>query len=138
MADLMNAFESKFLKASDVGDDMVPGTIVRVEQQQIGDEKANVAYFAEDLGGDGKNKPMRLNVGNSRMVAKLAGTGKVEEIRNIPVLLFAVETQNKDGSPCMGLRLRKGAALGPEAQEAADVVNAEFGGSGTEGSEAPF
>lgn len=138
MADLMNAFPSKYLKASDVGDDMVPATILSVEQIKIGDEIANIANLAENLAADGTNKGMRLNVTNSREVARLAGSGDTDQIRNLPVIVFAVQTQDKSGSPCKGLRIRKGNARSEAAQQAADIADETFGGTGTEDNEAAF
>ncbi len=146
MADLMGVFDGPFLKAGDVGDEMVPATIVRVRQEEIGSEFANVAYFDEALGtdakGNPKNKPMRLNVGNTRMVIQLGGTRDPAQIKNLPVLLFAVETTDKNGSPCMGLRLRKGNARSDAAQQAVDTASEALGesrgGTGTEDNEIPF
>ena len=93
MADLMAAFPSKYLKSEDIGDDnMIEATVVKVTQEELNGDLLNLAHFAEALDADGKNKPMILNQGNTAVVARLAGSSKVEEIQNVPVMIFTAPT----------------------------------------------
>lgn len=99
-------FKSEHLSSSDVeGKDLVL-VIEYVKQEmcntQNGKEEANIAYFT-----DKSVKPMRLNVGNSKLVKKFSGNKlDTDDWKMIPVSIY-VDPKVRWGSDTVeGLRIR--------------------------------
>ncbi len=100
-------FKSEHLSSSDVeGKDLVL-VIEYVKQEmcntQNGKEEANIAYFT-----DKSVKPMRLNVGNSKLVKKFSGNKlDTDDWKMIPVSIY-VDPKVRWGSDTVeGLRIRQ-------------------------------
>ena len=84
-----DAFPSKYLKASDLGDATPIVTIDHVTPELVGMKKEQkaVAYFV------GKSKGLVLNKTNAMKIAAIAGTAETDEWSGIRVTLYVTETE---------------------------------------------
>jgi hypothetical protein len=117
MADINSQFPSKYLRATDLGDDAVLVTIDRVvpeviKNTQTGrDEQKPAIYFHEF-----PNKPLILNKTNAKKISTLLKTGETDDWPQQQIQIFATETQfGADTVPCIRV---KQAALPTKAQKA--------------------
>ena len=91
-----NVFKSDHLSSYDLEDFIEQGrplefTIKHVEQKlktKVAGRSvdANIAFFVEPV------KPMVLNAGNSKIIAKMAGSNFGQDWKNIPVELYIQKT----------------------------------------------
>lgn len=89
MANIDDAFPSKYLKAGDLKGSEPVVAIDRVDYELIGqqrDRKA-VIYFK------GKEKGLVLNKTNAMKIVQLSGSGDTDDWPNFKVKLYATETQ---------------------------------------------
>jgi len=84
-----DAFPSRYIKASDLGDKRVLVTIDRVEIEEVGREKDSkpVVYFA------GKEKGLVLNKTNAKKITEVSKSAETEEWAGVKVVLYATETE---------------------------------------------
>jgi hypothetical protein len=98
-----DAFPSKWLKASDLGDARVVVTIENVEFHEIGQdkkEKKPVLFFK------GKSKGLVLNVTNARKIVKITGTEEMNDWHGWPIMLYTTEVE-AFGEMTQALRVRE-------------------------------
>lgn len=99
-------FKSDHLASCDIEGKELVLVIEYVKQEicksQAGDEEANVAYFT-----DKKYKPMRLNVGNSKLVKRFSGNKPdTDDWKMIPVAIYVNPNVKLGGETVEGLRIR--------------------------------
>jgi hypothetical protein len=85
-----SAFPSKYLKASDLGENKVLVTIDRVEVADVGSGKKEVKPV---LFFRGKDKGLVLNKTNAKKIASILGTDETDEWIGGKVVLYATETE---------------------------------------------
>ena len=99
------AFNSDYLGSCDVDEKDIIATIKNVRLQEVksqrGKETCNVAHFVEP-----NLKPMILNVTNSKVVKKFAGSRYIEDWNNIPVSIYVDKNVKMAGEITEGLRIR--------------------------------
>lgn len=88
MANINEAFPSKYLKASDLQGRTVPVVIERVEFEPVGQsrEMKPVVYF------EGKEKGLVLNKTNSTKIVQIAGSTETDDWNGIRVAIYPTET----------------------------------------------
>jgi len=92
-----DAFPSRFIKASDIGDAEVVATISKVEIEDIGDDRKAVVYFV------GKEKGLVCNRTNWDRIALAAGTDETDEWQGLKIMLFTKPvTFNGKTAPATG------------------------------------
>lgn len=91
-------------------------TIERVSQGLLVGEKGRktkkpLAYFK------GKSKPLALNITNSKVLERIAGSPEVERWVGLTIVLFPTTTKDKDGVivPCVRIRPSAGKASDAKA-----------------------
>lgn len=99
------AFNSEYLSSADIEDKDIVLTIANVVLESVkgadGQSKTcNVAHFKE------KSKPMILNVTNSKIVKKFAGSRYIDDWIDIPIQLYVDEKIKAFGDVVEGLRIR--------------------------------
>jgi hypothetical protein len=99
-------FNSDYLSSADVEEKDIILTIKSVSIDDVKgadgkNKKCNVARFAET-----GVKPMILNVTNSKIVKKFAGSRYLEDWKNIPVQLYVDDKVKAFGEVTEGLRIR--------------------------------
>ena len=99
------AFNSDYLSSADVEDKDIIRTIASVKLEEVkgtdGQKKTcNVAHFVE------ASKPMILNVTNSKIVKKFAGSRFIDDWNNIVIQLYVDEKVKAFGDVVEGLRIR--------------------------------
>lgn len=121
MADINSQFPSKYLRATDLGDDAVLVTIEKVVPEMIKNTQTNqneqkpAIYFHEF-----PNKPLILNKTNAKKISTLLKTGETDDWAHQQVQLYATETQfGADTVPCIRV---KQAALPTKAQKAKHAI----------------
>lgn len=100
------AFDSDYLSTADINGDDIKAIIGYVKLEEVnsgarGKHLCNVAHFT-----DKALKPMILNVTNSKVVKKFAGSKFIEEWQNIPVQIYAEDNIKAFGEVTEGLRIR--------------------------------
>jgi hypothetical protein len=100
------AFDSDYLSSADVDEKDLILTIQNVKLEEVkgndGQSKPrNIAHFKEP-----NIKPMILNVGNSKIVKKFAGSRYIEDWNNIPIQVYVDEKVRAFGEITEGLRIR--------------------------------
>jgi hypothetical protein len=99
------AFPSKYLKASDLGDQTVNVTISDIKIEQVGQDRDTkpVAYF------QGKTKGLVLNKTNSRKIASIAGSPETDDWVGVQIAIFPTETEFAGESvECIRVKAAKG------------------------------
>lgn len=88
MANINEAFPSKFLKASDLQGRTVGVTIDRVEFEPVGQsrEMKPIVYFAD------KEKGLVLNKTNANKIIQIAGSTETEDWAGVRVAIYPTET----------------------------------------------
>jgi hypothetical protein len=105
MADINSAFPSKYLRADDLGDEMVLITIDRVLFEEFtGDngqkERRPILYFR-----GGELKPLVLNKTNARKIADLCQDTDTDQWGGFQVRLYATETAFQGRQvPCVRIK----------------------------------
>lgn len=103
-------FNSPYLSAADIVEPVnLTIKVVRQEQDQTKKTKDffNTAYFVEKELRDGeKLKPMVLNVGNSKQVAKFAKSSFIEDWENISVTIYVDKNVRFGRDTTEGLRIK--------------------------------
>lgn len=106
------AFPSKYLKASDLGDQTVTVKIADVKIEAVGkaQEVKPVAYF------EGKTKGLVLNKTNSHKIAQIAGSPETEEWVGVTIAIYPTETEfGGESVECIRVKAPKAAgATGPK------------------------
>jgi hypothetical protein len=113
-----DAFPSKYLKASDLGEAQPVVTVDRIEVEPVGREKQMkpVVYFA------GKEKGMVLNKTNSKKIAEIAGSQDTDDWHGVEIKLFATEVDFQ-GETVEAVRVKNPTAKGaPRRPEPATVA----------------
>lgn len=89
MANIDEAFPSKYLKASDLKGTEPVVAIDRVDYELVGQQKDRkaVVYFS------GKEKGMVLNKTNAMKIVQLSGSGDTDDWPGFKIRLYATETQ---------------------------------------------
>lgn len=86
-----DAFPSKTLKASDLGNNLVTVTISHVEVEAMGRgkdaETKPVVYFA------GKSKGLVLNKTNAKRIVEITGSPDTDHWKGHAITLYATETE---------------------------------------------
>lgn len=84
-----DAFPSKYIKASDLGDRKVAVTIAKVEIEAVGQgrDRKPVVFFA------GKEKGLVLNKTNAKRIVQITGTSETQQWTGVKIVLFATETE---------------------------------------------
>jgi hypothetical protein len=95
------AFQGKYLKATDILGKRIPVTISHVEMERVGADKElkPVAYFV------GKEKGLVLNKGNCSIIWGCNGSEEMNEWGGTKITLYTAPTTKPDGTPTMGLRV---------------------------------
>lgn len=88
MANINDAFPSKYLKASDLQGRTIGVVIERIEFEAVGQEKQMkpVIYF------EGKEKGLVLNKTNSTKIVQIAGSPDTDDWTGVRVALYPTET----------------------------------------------
>lgn len=88
MANINEAFPSKFLKASDLQGRTIAVVIERVEFEPVGQsrEMKPVVYF------EGKEKGLVLNKTNSTKIVQIAGSTETDDWHGVRVAIYPTET----------------------------------------------
>lgn len=110
MANINDAFPSKYLKAGDLHGQEPIVTIDRVEFEAVGRtrEMKAVVYFV------GKDKGLVLNKTNATKIANLAGTMETDEWHGHRIRLFATETEfGGDTVDCIRIKAAGGTRQAP-------------------------
>ena len=120
MPDINAAFPSKYLRATDLGDDAVLVTIDRVTNERLknqqGVEESRPAIHFHEF----PNKPLVLNKTNAKKIATLLKSTDTDDWEHQQVQLYATETQfGADTVACIRV---KQAALPNKAQKAKFAV----------------
>ena len=132
-----NAFPSQYLKASDLGTNVVIVTIAHVTIEPVGQNKDQkpVVYF------EGKQKGMVLNRINSKKITEIAGTPETDEWTGVRVALFATTTEFAgDTVECLRVKVplpQRVVAPKPPAPKLV-TAPAEFDGSDITDDDIPF
>lgn len=110
MADINDAFPSKYLKATDLGDDNVTVTIDRVDFEDIQTETGQkerkpILYFR------GKQKGLVLNKTNASKISDLLASSDTDAWGGGKITLYATETTFQGRTmPCIRIKPAKAAA----------------------------
>ena len=102
---------SKYLKAADIGDHSIAVVIENMSKEKMPD-----GGFKYVLHFTGQEKGVVLNVGNTFVIGDAYGEPGTENGANWqgkPVELYTVMTQNKEGKPCKGIRIRAKSSAPP-------------------------
>jgi hypothetical protein len=120
-----DAFPSKFLKASDIGDNEVNVTIDRVEMDEVGqgrDKEAKpILYFA------GKKKGVVLNKTNATTISLITGRSDTDHWIGHRVCLFVREVEFQ-GSMVPAIRIKPCANGTPAKEKPKPAPAAEVAG----------
>lgn len=89
MSNILDAFPSNYIKASDLKGNQVVVTIDRVEFEPVGRDKEMkaVCYFI------GKTKGMVLNKTNARKITEITASPLTEEWHGNAIVLYPTETE---------------------------------------------
>lgn len=89
MANINDAFPSKYIKASDLQGTEPVVTIKRVAFEDVGKDKERkpIVYFK------GKDKGLVLNKTNANKIVQLSGRGDTDDWKGLQIKLYATETQ---------------------------------------------
>jgi hypothetical protein len=116
MPDINDAFPSKYLRASDLGDDAVLVTIARIAIETFVSRETNkpeskpIIFFHEF------EKGLLLNKTNSKKISTLLKSSDTDDWAHQQIQIYATETQfGADTVPCIRV---KQAALPTKAQKA--------------------
>jgi hypothetical protein len=125
MANINEAFPSKYLKPADIGDGQPTVVIKTVEFEAVGQDKEirPVVYFV------GKDKGMVLNKTNATTIATLTGSDETEEWPDFRIRLYSTTTQFQ-GKTVDTIRVKAAPAAGGKAFAPASVD--------VDGSDIPF
>jgi hypothetical protein len=88
MADIRDAFPSKYLKASDLKGAQVTVVIDRVEYEAVGQDRQMkpILYF------DGKDKGLVLNKTNCNAIIQISESPDTDDWKGLRVLIYPTET----------------------------------------------
>ena len=122
-----SAFPSKYLKASDIGENQPVVTIDRIAVEPVGrdQEMKPIVYFV------GKTKGIVLNKTNAKLISNIAKSEDTDDWTGIKVRLIATEVEFQ-GDLVMSLRVReikkatKAAPEGAASTEAPDESEIPF------------
>jgi len=117
-----SAFPSKYLKASDLGENQPVVTIDRVEVEPIGRDREMkpVVYFK------GKEKGVVLNKTNARKIAELAGSSDTDDWNGVQVRLYATETEfGGETFECIRIKAAGAAKPKPAPKPVEDELDAD-------------
>lgn len=97
--------KSNFLKGTDIGSNReVPVTVSKVElSENKGRDGSATPQFV--LHFEGKEKKLGLNVGNTDTMIMTFGP-ETDEWVGKEITLFTVQTQNAQGQPTLGIRIK--------------------------------
>jgi hypothetical protein len=103
------AFDSPYLSSADITEP-TPLTISHVKLEADKSKKTkdlfNTAYFVEkEIRPGEKLKPMILNAGNCKVIAKVSGSPFIDEWQNIPITVFVDSNVRFGNSIVEGLRI---------------------------------
>ena len=88
MTDINRAFPSKYLKASDLGDQAPTVTIQRVASELVGGKDTRlIAYF------HGKQKGLVLNKTNAKAIAAIADSPETDDWEGTTVQLYVTQIE---------------------------------------------
>jgi len=110
MADIRDAFPSKYLKAQDLHGRTVTVTMDRVEYEPVGQNKEMkpVVYFR------GKEKGIVLNKTNCNAIIKIANSADTDDWAGVALQLYPTETTfGGDVVDCIRVRASKTAKPAP-------------------------
>jgi hypothetical protein len=127
MSSYKEQFPSKFLKAEDLGDSHLTGTIVSCAVERVGQgsnqEDRLVLGFRESI-----LKPLVMNKTNCESVEKIAGSEDTEDWIGHRIVLYATETTFGGKTvPCVRIKAPKAASKISAAASAAAPTSPEAG-----------
>jgi hypothetical protein len=122
VANINEAFPSKFLKASDLQGRTVGVVIERVDFEPVGQsrEMKPILYFAD------KEKGLVLNKTNANKIIQIAGSTETEDWHGIRVAIYPTETSFQgDQVECIRIKAAPPVSSGREARRPAPPVEAD-------------
>lgn len=137
MANINEAFPSKFLKASDLQDQTVGVVIDRVEFEPVGQDRQMkpVLYF------EGKEKGLVLNKTNSNKIIQITGSTETEDWHGTRVAIYPTETSFQgDMVECIRIKAAPANRGAERANRAAEsrVMSAGVAAAVAEDDDIPF